>query len=178
MIVFPAGRIFEALFSTPACVTVLSVSRTKTSLRLGASFAVYRGTSPLQYSVTDVSGVPPPGSSLTSSRTPTSQPSGISPSSDDTSRSGKRSVMSLSIIIEISAGAFDGPITPHLRGSRSRSRCRQLGRFDLKDHPRSTQRGAIRPCPAPWNAPKRRTSWRAFGKIWTCGKHPTMRTIR
>ena len=90
MVVLP-GRIFVELLSTPARVIDLSVVKERMSLKVGASFAVYQGMSPSQYSDTEVLGVPPLKISIESLRTPTPHPSGISPNSESTSRSGNRS---------------------------------------------------------------------------------------
>src|SRR3989304_9828737 len=59
------------------------------------SFALAQKTSPSQYSLRSVFGVPPLSSFACLRIGPTSHPAGISPSSESSKRSGKRSAMSL-----------------------------------------------------------------------------------
>lgn len=91
MIVVPTGRIRVDEFSSPSRVIFFSVSTTQTSAPFGASTTENQGISPPQYPDTEVLGVPPPMISTVPAKGCTLHLSGISPSSDSTSRSGKRS---------------------------------------------------------------------------------------
>src|SRR3989338_3942868 len=95
IIVVPTGRIWVDEFSTPSHVIFFSVSTTHMSELLGASATENHGILPFQYLTTDVFGVPPPMISTISAKGWTSHPFGISPSSESSKESGKRSARGL-----------------------------------------------------------------------------------
>ena len=82
----------EPILSNPASVIFRSVSNRTGEDRLEKSLGVaQQWVPPSQYSVTLVLGVVPPTTSVTSPSGFTAHRSGISPSSESTRRSGKRS---------------------------------------------------------------------------------------
>ena len=84
-----------------------SVLITKTSLSAGASTTENHGTSPPQYSGTEVFGVPPPIISTISENNLTSHPLGTSPSSESWNPSGKRSARGAALELRMSSSTAE-----------------------------------------------------------------------